>query len=312
MSDARDNSIIELAQASNSLLGQVYRKHASAINFDPYQSASKPLGFLARVALIAASWIGLLAVGSFVVWSFPVSAVIAGTVIAFSGVVGTVFAVNVTRHQYAKSILWRVLNDERPPVLYLRSFAADGRQLHGDPHIRRAARLTDATWSIEEVLSRHIVNLGSMVAIGRPSEPSAELGAGRVYVTHEAWQDVVADLMAGASAIVLRPGNSTGLKWEVEAVSRLGHAGKTFFLTVDENGSPLNKEAYLKLAEWVNPLIEKPLSAHGWNSWFVALSDGWEKSTLDAVGPMADVGGFQLACGEFERLMMQSRARIRS
>jgi TM2 domain-containing membrane protein YozV len=116
-------------------------------------------------------------------------------------------------------------NDPRPPVLYLRSFVDDGR-------ILPAARGRFASWmetartflppfsyafvSFEQELARGLQRVGPVVAIGRPGERLPELGASRLYVGDDEWQDRVSALMSQAALVVLQAGDTPSLWWEVE------------------------------------------------------------------------------------------------
>jgi hypothetical protein len=112
--------------------------------------------------------------------------------------------------------------DERPPVVYLRPFAADGEQ------IERAwsSRVRSSPWewyiSHEQRLARALRKVGPFVAVGDPTEDVPELGAVRMYAADEDWQVKVEQLSARAGVVLLQTGESPGLGWEVRHVIRLG------------------------------------------------------------------------------------------
>ena len=91
------------------------------------------------------------------------------------------------------------------PVLYLRSFTDDDRAA------RRHGVLTE-----EEQLAKALAWLGPLLAVGRPGETLPHVGAQRIYLKDEEWQQRVAELMAQARLVVLRTGSTSGLHWEVE------------------------------------------------------------------------------------------------
>ncbi|MBR0237643.1 MAG: hypothetical protein IJQ39_06115 [Thermoguttaceae bacterium] len=93
-------------------------------------------------------------------------------------------------------------------ILYLRSFNDD---------FETNKPLVGADFNTEEeILVKSLKNLGMVVAIGRPSEPAPPLGAKRIYVSNDQWQDKVQELSADARLVVLRLGETEGLKWEWE------------------------------------------------------------------------------------------------
>jgi len=96
--------------------------------------------------------------------------------------------------------------DKRKPVLYLRSFGDDGT---GISH-----RSEVVFTSFEERIAKTLSKLGPVVAIGRPNEALPELGAARLYVSDDEWQQAVHELMGRAQLVVLRAGESEGLIWE--------------------------------------------------------------------------------------------------
>lgn len=89
-------------------------------------------------------------------------------------------------------------SDPRPPILYLRSFAAE-----------RAISVE------EEALARVMQELGPFVAIGRPGESLPPLGASRFYVPGSDWQGFVVDLMRKAKLVLVAAGETPGLGWEI-------------------------------------------------------------------------------------------------
>jgi TM2 domain-containing membrane protein YozV len=58
--------------------------------------------------------------------------------------------------------------------------------------------------------------IGPVVAIGKPGERLPELGAARLYVGNDEWQEVVRRFMREAALIVIRAGETAGVWWEIE------------------------------------------------------------------------------------------------
>lgn len=151
-----------------------------------------------------------------------------------------------------------VTDDERKPILFLRSFALDGKTTF-QPKTTLAAflgvsgagsltawfseRLSGTSWifslrlfqcvhpirllrvffgivadSTEQSLVRFLSLLGPVVAIGKPGERIAQAGAHREYVADDVWQDAVLKHMANCQFVVLQPGSSDGMKWEIDTV----------------------------------------------------------------------------------------------
>jgi hypothetical protein len=110
----------------------------------------------------------------------------------------------LARQAFAKSADRLLLEDQRSPVLYLRSFEDEDRL------------------SVEEEeLARVLRHVGPFVAVGRPGEALPALGAARMYLTDDEWQGEVERLMHQASLVILLAGRTPGLGWELRKCREL-------------------------------------------------------------------------------------------
>jgi hypothetical protein len=118
----------------------------------------------------------------------------------------------------------RVAVDHRPPVVLLRSFAADGRV--AEKAYSRQQSLVG--WllgraSFEQELSNIMENLGPTVALGRPGEVLPTFGFAREYVANDAWRQVLNDYLDRCSwAVFLLYEITSNLAYEVELVLKSG------------------------------------------------------------------------------------------
>src|SRR5262249_29795330 len=94
--------------------------------------------------------------------------------------------------------------DQRPPVLLLRSFADDAT-LNG-------------TDRFEESIAPVLALYGPIVAIGDPKDALPQLGAYRDYVNESNWQEHVRAYIRTAKVIVLIPGHSHWIQWELAQI----------------------------------------------------------------------------------------------
>lgn len=116
--------------------------------------------------------------------------------------------------------------DPRPPVLLLRSFSDDGI-VAGTPGY--GSQLFAQPVTLEEALAPVLERLGPVIAIGRPGERSAPVGAARAYVSNEAWQQTVHSWLERSRLVVMVMGpvaDKPGLAWELERVRERGGLGK--------------------------------------------------------------------------------------
>jgi hypothetical protein len=92
----------------------------------------------------------------------------------------------------------RIAQDPREPILYLRSFVID----RGDS---------------DRELAKYLGRFGPVLALGRPRERLRSLGAARVYVPDDVWQEVVRRLLVRARLVVLKAAGPTGsVGWELD------------------------------------------------------------------------------------------------
>jgi hypothetical protein len=168
-------------------------------------------------------------------------------------------------------------DDPRPLILYLRSFQFDRSWTpEGQPWKMRS--------TYEEHLARALGRLGPFVAIGRPGEPLPELGAVRLYVEDDRWQQEVRRLMARAGAVVLTAGQSQGLKWELqEAVARLDPQRLLIFVPPGADprgGTAARQDAYDGFRLWAEGILPKGLPERIETAHFIYFTADWAAHLL--------------------------------
>jgi hypothetical protein len=127
-------------------------------------------------------------------------------------------------------------HDPRPPIVLLRSFA-------DDKLLVVTGRANDGlkTGDFEEHIKDELELFGPFVAIGKPGEPLPALGAARNYYADADWQSAAAAWMDQALLLVVIPGLTGGLGWELDAIRRGGHLDKLLVLMpprTSEAGQP--------------------------------------------------------------------------
>lgn len=116
--------------------------------------------------------------------------------------------------------------DPRPPVVYLRSFQHDSVA----SRIAGPGTLLGRGLTEEEQLADALNAIGPFIAVGRPGDELPSLGAARLYVDDDAWQQKVATLMAKAGLVVLRIGDTPGFWWELTRAVELVPRTRMLFL----------------------------------------------------------------------------------
>jgi hypothetical protein len=108
---------------------------------------------------------------------------------------------------------------QAPPVVYLRSFAQDSSTV---PYVLTGWVPLFEWASVEEQLADASAPIGPLVALGQHNESLPRLGASRVYADGAEWRDVVDRWLGEARLVILRPGRTPGVQWEIaRAIERV-------------------------------------------------------------------------------------------
>ncbi len=179
--------------------------------------------------------------------------------------------------------------DPRPPVLYLRSFKDDpvGAAVPESPYGAAFALIATEEQQIAEVFSE----IGPVIAIGKPGERLPELGAARLYVPHDQWQDKVSQLMSQSRLVLYRASDTQGFHWEVEHGGQRLSPEKIVFLIPAQS----NYRLFCSAAERLLParFPEQPRKQRrcgslsglvyfdpAWQSHFVAPRNTWFRNQI--------------------------------
>jgi hypothetical protein len=158
---------------------------------------------------------------------------------------------------FRRSQQWEALSadealrrDARPPVTYLRAFTDDGRMAvpghHWQDRVLGKAASGLTLTSPEQELAFILQRVGPVIAIGKPGEHLPELGAARLYASHESWQRTVLDMLRRSSLVLARVGASPGVQWELDQVLSLAQRSKVLILVL---GSPKDQAAGIRAIE---------------------------------------------------------------
>jgi hypothetical protein len=114
-------------------------------------------------------------------------------------------------------------SDPRPPILLLRPFTLDELQVTpfdegGLPGVMNFFNAYNLTF--EQVLTNLFKDIGPVIAIGRPGEEVAPLGAARGYADNASWQRVVLDLAETSQLVIMILDTTPGMQWELENVPK--------------------------------------------------------------------------------------------
>jgi hypothetical protein len=116
--------------------------------------------------------------------------------------------------------------DSRPPILYLRNFSDDVLTMPSSSLARTSLieRLSIVNRQpFEEILVRHLSAKGPVVALSHPSSRLPAIGAARLTLPNDKWQEQIRTWIAKAQMVVVAvtpPRMSEGLYWEIEYLAQ--------------------------------------------------------------------------------------------
>jgi signal peptidase II len=139
----------------------------------------------------------------------------------------------------------RLLNKKRNRyVLYFRSFS--------DDFSAKATSIAEA--SVEERLCQALDWIGPVVAIGKPGERLATLGAARLYVHDAGWRQTALQLITLARVVFIRMSDTPGLWWEISTTLERVPPESILIFFEKGYGSEVRERLYRSL---VSPLKER-------------------------------------------------------
>ena len=128
------------------------------------------------------------------------------------------------RHYLRPDFQTVVSSDQRPPVLFLRSFEDDEKLDY--QHADKA--LFD--FSLESRLADQYSSLGPFIAIGKPGDKTPHFGAARANLSDAEWQDTVKNWMKYSTLIILMIGRTHWVEWELRRIIEAGYTWKLMIL----------------------------------------------------------------------------------
>ncbi len=153
----------------------------------------------------------------------------------------SIFLLRLARRRTAARAGESMMADQRPPVLFLRSFGDDDARI-ALPRLSTVETLfamRDLFVPVrgarfEECLTELLTRQGPVIAIGKPGEALPLLGASREYFADSEWQAAISDWMLRCALIVMAVGRTGGVGWEFAELKRLGVEDKLLLIFPSE------------------------------------------------------------------------------
>ena len=133
----------------------------------------------------------------------------------------------------------------------------------------------------EEQLTQYFKRFGLVVAIGKPGEKLTTLGASRVYVTNEEWQQTVIDLLKESQIILLQPSTTNGVWWEIDKVIKECKPENVILCMVNYRKHQEYYENFFRRLKTIKPEIEIPRSiGNDTQTSFITFGKDWQPHIL--------------------------------
>lgn len=162
-----------------------------------------------------------------------------------------------------------VLKARKFPILYLRPFSAD-IETEANPIPFLGVRTPE-----KRLVSLFRNRLRCpVVAVADPSEELGSLGALRVWIHHDVWQDKVREFIRCAPLVILAVGETSGSIWELEEAIQLVDPQRLLILL------PMRKNRE-GVAETLNRFLPKPIQTLWRKARLLAFDANWNPIEVD-------------------------------
>ncbi len=172
------------------------------------------------------------------------------------------------------------ISEGKSLIVYLRGFDTDSSD-----HLIAPRRVSWALKNIEtneDLFSQILRRFGRFVALGRPGDRLAPVGADRAYVSDSTWQDEVLKMLKAAEFIILRIGTTPGLIWEIKTAIGLASAQRIILfvpLPIKMRGKK-REEAYERIRIAIQDFFPRGLPTKIDKAIFIAFTETWDPIVL--------------------------------
>lgn len=142
-------------------------------------------------------------------------------------------------------------------ITYLRSFVDDASADRRASQLNVQQSLTGngvrSLATEEEQIALAFADAGPLVAIGRPGERLPQLGAARMYVDDDSWQNKVIEMLDRSNVVLMRAGETDGFWWEIARVREHIQPARVIILL------PSTSDQYERFRARITPYLPYPL-----------------------------------------------------
>jgi hypothetical protein len=138
--------------------------------------------------------------------------------------------------------------DMRAPIIFLRSFPVDRTKYEEETPgpINTLCDLGRAPRNLDHLLLEEATAYGPVIAVGDPNVDTPSIGAARESLGDSSWQKTVSEWIAVSRGVVLCFGDTPGVSWEFDEVSKQQAFSRTLtLLTKSTNDAMVRKKLEL-------------------------------------------------------------------
>lgn len=185
-------------------------------------------------------------------------------------------------------------HDTRKPVLFLRSFK-DDTIITFRRFRKRLPWAINYAIRFEQSVADRFNDLGPLIAVGEPGEKLPHIGAARVHLKDDEWQDAVIGWVGDARLIVMIAGPTEWIRWELAQITDKKRLGELFILIPPKPASKALAKASASVEErWRN--IRTAFANTAWEdalgridpdgTLLVRLEDGGRATAISSSGTL--------------------------
>jgi hypothetical protein len=163
-------------------------------------------------------------------------------------------------------------SNEKPPILFLRSFSSQASHSHIPADLRTA----------EERLADSYRSYGPLIAVGHPEEDIPMLGPLRLYFDNDTWHAGVLYLMSVSQLVIIQVGISPGTLWEL-AVAKKFVNPERLMISLADPVLPLMADTkyYLMFKKYLEEIVGWELPNQIGRSMNIRFGKDWEPRFFD-------------------------------
>jgi len=125
--------------------------------------------------------------------------------------------------------------DKRKHIVYLRAFEQDKYFLKNKKSLSNFFRYIKGRDSLDSLMLEECWSVGTVIALGNPTDKKIPYGASRYYAQDDEWQSYVHEILDEAKYIYMFLQGTNGVKWEVEQLVDMNKLQKTVFIVAPKS-----------------------------------------------------------------------------